>query len=221
MQGTIDSPDIRDQFRIMEGGEEAFAKRKSIYSIWDLKGEAQWNTGIIEYHRHRRNKYGSVQGSAGQFRKYCRRNDRLVQFKRWNDFIWSERQNRRHHQLDYSQIQSTGNRVATIANDLIRPQIFIFTEVVSLSPDANRKISLWYMWKEGTAKPYKDRNGTIWIKQGGDKRRLTDNNEQVRLSSRVDFCMRMKWSFPTQVLMILMKKKSEHISVKYRRMILT
>lgn len=34
---------------------------------------------------------------------------------------------------------------------------------------------------EGIAKPYKDRNGTIWIKQGSDKRRLTDNSEQVRL----------------------------------------
>lgn len=33
----------------------------------------------------------------------------------------------------------------------------------------------------GIAKPYKDRNGAIWIKQGSHKRRLTDNNEQVRL----------------------------------------
>ena len=89
--------------------------------------------------------------------------------------------------LDYSQIQSTGNRVATIANDLIRPQIFIFTEVVSLSPDANPKNILVVYVKEGTAKPYKDRNGTIWIKQGGDKRRLTDNNEQVRLFQQSGF----------------------------------
>lgn len=35
--------------------------------------------------------------------------------------------------------------------------------------------------QEGIAKPYKDKNGTIWIKQGSDKRKLTDNNEQVRL----------------------------------------
>jgi ATP-dependent DNA helicase RecG len=37
------------------------------------------------------------------------------------------------------------------------------------------------MSKRGIAKPYKDINGTIWIKQGSDKRRLTDNNEQLRL----------------------------------------
>lgn len=35
--------------------------------------------------------------------------------------------------------------------------------------------------EEGIAKPYKDRNGVIWVKQGSDKRKLTDNNEQIRL----------------------------------------
>ena len=35
--------------------------------------------------------------------------------------------------------------------------------------------------EEGINKPYKDRNGTIWIKQGSDKRRVTDNNEIMRL----------------------------------------
>ena len=69
--------------------------------------------------------------------------------------------------LEYEQLQGTGNRLATIASDFIKPQIFITTEVVTVP--------------EGTAKPYKDKNGIIWIKQGPDKRRLTDNNEQVRL----------------------------------------
>ena len=35
--------------------------------------------------------------------------------------------------------------------------------------------------QEGTNKPYKDKNGTIWTKQGGDKRRVLDNHEQLRL----------------------------------------
>jgi predicted HTH transcriptional regulator len=34
---------------------------------------------------------------------------------------------------------------------------------------------------EGVSKPYKDKNGTIWIKQGSDKRRVTDNAEIMRL----------------------------------------
>jgi predicted HTH transcriptional regulator len=31
------------------------------------------------------------------------------------------------------------------------------------------------------SKPYKDRNGTVWIKQGADKRKVTDNAEILRL----------------------------------------
>jgi len=79
--------------------------------------------------------------------------------------------------LDYSEIQHIGNKVATIANDLVKPQVFILTEVVSVD---GKKILIVYV-EEGIAKPYKDGNGTIWIKQGGDKRKLTDNNEILRL----------------------------------------
>ena len=81
--------------------------------------------------------------------------------------------------LDYVQLQKIGNEVATIATDFVKPQIFINTEVVALGDD--RKNILIVYVDEGVAKPYKDRNGTIWIKQGGDKRKLTDNNEQIRL----------------------------------------
>ena len=79
--------------------------------------------------------------------------------------------------LDYADLQSTGNKVATIANELVKPQVYILTEVVSVE---QKKVLIVYV-DEGTAKPYKDNNGTIWIKQGADKRRLTDNNEILRL----------------------------------------
>ncbi|MBQ9623362.1 MAG: putative DNA binding domain-containing protein [Treponema sp.] len=79
--------------------------------------------------------------------------------------------------LDYSQLQDTGNTLSNIANDLVKPQIFINTEVVEL----DGKCILIASIDEGIAKPYKDKNGTIWVKQGGDKRKLTDNNEQIRL----------------------------------------
>lgn len=83
--------------------------------------------------------------------------------------------------LSYSQLQSFNNRLATIANDKVKPQIFIFTEVVSItSGDEGKKILIVNI-AEGVGKPYKDKNGAIWIKQGSDKRRLTDNNEQIRL----------------------------------------
>ena len=79
--------------------------------------------------------------------------------------------------LDYVELQSTGSAVSSIANELVKPQVFITTEAVSCG-DTN--VLVIYV-EEGIAKPYKDRNGTIWIKQGCDKRKLTDNSEQIRL----------------------------------------
>ncbi|NUM43015.1 MAG: putative DNA binding domain-containing protein, partial [Leptospiraceae bacterium] len=83
--------------------------------------------------------------------------------------------------LNYEQLQLYNNRIATIANEKIKPQIFLYTEVVSVPSGTAEKKILVVEVSEGIAKPYKDKNGTIWIKQGSDKRRLIDNNEQVRL----------------------------------------
>jgi len=79
--------------------------------------------------------------------------------------------------LNYEQLQSIGNSISTIASDFVKPQIFVMTEVVEID---SKNILIIYI-EEGVAKPYKDRNGTIWVKQGGDKRKLTDNSEQIRL----------------------------------------
>ena len=79
--------------------------------------------------------------------------------------------------LEYADLQNIGNKVATIANDLVKPQVFILTEVVVID---EKKVFILHI-DEGVAKPYKDGNGIIWVKQGGDKRKLTDNNEILRL----------------------------------------
>jgi len=83
--------------------------------------------------------------------------------------------------LDYANLQIIGNKLATIANDLVKPSIYITTEVISIDNETVQKKVLLVYIDEGIAKPYKDNNGTIWIKQGADKRKLTDNNEQIRL----------------------------------------
>lgn len=83
--------------------------------------------------------------------------------------------------LEYSQIQEIGNKLASIATELVKPQIFINTETVSANISGETKRVLVVNIEEGIAKPYKDQQGIIWIKQGGDKRKLTDNNEQIRL----------------------------------------
>ena len=83
--------------------------------------------------------------------------------------------------LDYQQLQTYSITIAQIAHDNVKPQVFLFTEVVSIPTMEGDKKVLVIEVSEGVNKPYKDNNGTIWIKQGPDKRRLTDNNEQIRL----------------------------------------
>jgi predicted HTH transcriptional regulator len=83
--------------------------------------------------------------------------------------------------LDYEALQKIGNTLATIANDLIKPLIYIKTEVIIVDTVNGKKNVLIVYIDEGLSKPYKDNNGSIWIKQGPDKRRMTDNAEILRL----------------------------------------
>lgn len=84
--------------------------------------------------------------------------------------------------LSIEQIHKYNQLLANIANDMVKPQVFINTEVIGIASDENEEKKVLIVdISEGIAKPYKDKNGAIWIKQGSDKRRLTDNNEQIRL----------------------------------------
>jgi len=83
--------------------------------------------------------------------------------------------------MEYADIQKTGNKISTIANELVNPPIYIMTEVVSVSIENKVKKILIVYVEEGVNKPYKDNNGTIWIKQGADKRKLKENSEIMRL----------------------------------------
>ena len=79
--------------------------------------------------------------------------------------------------LTYEQIQYTSRELGNTANEQVRPTIYIETE--TLMHDG-RAYLLAYV-KNGEYKPYKDLAGNIWVKQGSDKRRVTDNTEIRRL----------------------------------------
>ena len=83
--------------------------------------------------------------------------------------------------MEYAELQYTSNKISTVANELIKPQTYIYAEVVSIEIESGEKNVLVVTVEEGIAKPYKDNNGTIWMKQGADKRKMTDNNEIIRL----------------------------------------
>ena len=83
--------------------------------------------------------------------------------------------------LSYEELQKTNNELETIANELVKPLIYITTEAVIVdTPDGKKNILIAHI-EEGISKPYKDLNGTIWLKQGADKRKVTDNAEILRL----------------------------------------
>jgi predicted HTH transcriptional regulator len=83
--------------------------------------------------------------------------------------------------LDYRESQKTSSSVAVIANDSVKPLVYVTTEVVQIDAVGGKKNILIVYIDEGVSKPYKDRNGSIWIKQGSDKRKVTDNAEILRL----------------------------------------
>ncbi len=79
--------------------------------------------------------------------------------------------------LTYEEIQNTASELGNTANEQVRPVIYLQTDVVIID---EHPILIAYI-EEGINKPYKDLNGNIWVKQGADKRRITENCEILRL----------------------------------------
>jgi len=91
--------------------------------------------------------------------------------------------------LSYDEIQSTNRKLVEIASQSVFPSIIITTETVNVNGNNLIVVGI----KEGIAKPYKDRLGSIYMKNGSDKRRVTSNDEISRLlqSSKVMFADEM------------------------------
>ena len=79
--------------------------------------------------------------------------------------------------LSYEQLQQTSRELGNTAQEQVRPTIYIETEVVK----ADEKHFLVCSIAEGRNKPYKNLQGEIWVKQGADKRRITENTEILSL----------------------------------------
>ncbi len=79
--------------------------------------------------------------------------------------------------LTYEQIQQTSSELGNVAQEQVRPTIYIKTEVVR----ADNKHFLVCIVDEGRNKPYKNLQGEIFVKQGADKRRITENAEILGL----------------------------------------
>ena len=80
--------------------------------------------------------------------------------------------------LDYQELQDASSRMGNAAHENVRPSVYVQTETVLLP---NGKAALVVHVEEGTNKPYKNLSGDIYVKEGCDKRRVTDNEELLRL----------------------------------------
>lgn len=79
--------------------------------------------------------------------------------------------------LSFQEIQSINSLLVNAASDNVKSPITIFTEQVSI----NNKTLIVVQVKEGNNKPYRDNKGFIWVKNGSDKRKVTSNEELIRL----------------------------------------
>lgn len=82
--------------------------------------------------------------------------------------------------LTQEQIEYADRKVAEFADNL-KPPIYLSTEVVKIDEDGGSKNVLIIHINEGINKPYKTAQGEIYLKQGSNKRLLTDNAEIMRL----------------------------------------
>ncbi len=79
--------------------------------------------------------------------------------------------------LSYDEIQQASRELGNAANEQVKPTIYIETEVVRVDDKHVLVCSI----AEGCNKPYKNLQGEIWVKQGSDKRRITENAEILGL----------------------------------------
>lgn len=81
--------------------------------------------------------------------------------------------------LTSEQIEEFDRVISQIADNL-KPPVYITTEVVRIEEETVKYILVIHV-QEGINKPYKTSKGEIYIKQGSNKRLLTDNAEIMRL----------------------------------------
>ena len=79
--------------------------------------------------------------------------------------------------LSFEEIQVTNELLANAASNNVKAPIYIYTETVKV--DDNRVVVAHIA--EGASKPHMDNNGTIWVKNGSDKRKVIAKEEIARL----------------------------------------
>ena len=116
--------------------------------------------------------------------------------------------------LSFEEIWHTNQQLVNVASQSVFPPIIISTETVNVSGENLVVVEI----KDGIGKPYKDRLGGIYMKNGSDKRRVTSNDEIARLlqSSKSLFADEMQ-VFGTSIEDIDVESYKKFIIKKYNR----
>ena len=79
--------------------------------------------------------------------------------------------------LSFSEIQQSNSEISNVASQKVFPSIRVLTDTISVGDQNILIVKI----EEGVNKPYKDRNGIVYVKNGADKRKVTSNDELARL----------------------------------------
>jgi predicted HTH transcriptional regulator len=82
--------------------------------------------------------------------------------------------------LTSDQIEYADRKVAEFG-DNVKPPVYLSTEIVRMESEGSAKSVLVVHVNKGINKPYKTAQGEIYLKQGSNKRHVTDNAEIMRL----------------------------------------
>lgn len=79
--------------------------------------------------------------------------------------------------LSFEEIRDTNRLIVDSSTNNVKPSVIVTSETATTD---GQNVMIIYV-DEGRNKPYKDKNGAIWVKNGSDKRRVTSNEEIARL----------------------------------------
>ncbi|AEF80157.1 RNA-binding domain-containing protein [Leadbettera azotonutricia] len=79
--------------------------------------------------------------------------------------------------LSFAEIQQLNQQLVNTASQKVYPPVYLITETIPVQGNNIVVVTV----NEGGDKPYKDSNGTIYVKNGADKRKVTSNDEIARL----------------------------------------
>ena len=85
--------------------------------------------------------------------------------------------------LSFTEIQQINQQIVNVASQKVYPPVFLMTETITVNDNRLIVVNV----EEGISKPYKDSNGTIYVKNGADKRKVTSNDEIARLLGSKNF----------------------------------